>query len=200
MIAVLTGDIINSRGKNTENWLVELKAKLSIYGKTPKDWEIFRGDSFQLLVPKELALESALHIKSAIKQFEDLDVRIGIGVGEIDYESSKITESNGSAFVHSGESFDGLKKQNMLLKSGNVEIDEAINLMLALLLLTANRWTSTVSSLIKLAIEHPDWTQNDLAKYSHKSQGNISETLKRGGFEEIMKVNAYYKSQIHKVC
>ena len=110
MIAVITGDIINSSDKEPKVWLKVLKQVLGKYGETPKDWVIYRGDSFQLSINPEDALVVAIQIKSGIKQIEDLDVRLGIGLGEIDFESSKITESNGSAFVRSGESFEDLKK------------------------------------------------------------------------------------------
>ncbi len=200
MIAVLTGDIVNSKSKNAEVWLQMLKSTLELYGKTPKDWEVFRGDSFQLAVSNEKAILASIHIKSAIKQFEDLDVRIGIGLGKQNYESNQITESNGSAFVRSGESFDTLKRQNMILKSENKKFDESINLMLSLSLLTADRWSPTVAKIIKLSIENPNLKQKEIANKLDKSQSSISEALKRGGFEEMMMMNNYYKNRIAELC
>lgn len=200
MIAILTGDVINSKSEKAKNWLQELKSTLDAYGKTPKDWEIYRGDSFQLMTLKEKAILSALHIKASIKQFDDLDVRIGIGLGEQDYESTQITESNGSAFVRSGDSFDALKKQNMILKSANEKADEALNLMICLSLLMADRWSPTVARIIKLSIENPNLKQKELAAKLNKSQSSISEALKRGGFDEMMMMNNYYKNQISDLC
>jgi ribosome-binding protein aMBF1 (putative translation factor) len=127
-------------------------------------------------------------------------VRLGIGLGEIDFESSKITESNGSAFVRSGESFEDLKKQNIMFKSADQDLDEAINTMLGLSLYISNKWSVTVSEIIKLAIEKPNLKQKELAKQLGKSQSNISEALKRGGFDEIMAMHTYYKKQILKLC
>ncbi len=68
--------------------------------------------------------------------------------------------------------------------------------MLSLSLLTTNNWSSTVSEVIKTAIEHPDKSQKEIAKLLKKSQSSISEALKRGGFEEIMKMNEYYQNNI----
>jgi len=200
MIAVLTGDVVNSKSENAELWLEALKSTLELYGKTPKDWEIYRGDSFQLGVSNEKAILASIHLKSAIKQFEDLDVRIGIGLGKQNYESNQITESNGSAFVRSGKSFDGLKKQNMFLKSDNKKFDDAINVMLSLSLLTADRWSPTVAKIIKLSIENPNLKQKELADKLNKSQSSISEALKRGGFNEMMMMNNYYKNRIAELC
>jgi glutamate/tyrosine decarboxylase-like PLP-dependent enzyme len=134
-----------------------------------------------------------------MKQFENLDVRLGVGVGTINYKSEKVTTSNGLAFIRSGESFEALKKQNIILSSGNEGLDKAINTMLGLALYIADRWTPTVSKIIKMAIEHPDLKQQELADQLDKSQSNISEALKRGGFDEIMMMNTYYKSQISKL-
>ncbi|MGX1022999.1 SatD family protein [Flavobacterium sp. CS20] len=200
MIAVLTGDVVNSKSENAEVWLQVLKSTLEFYGKAPKDWEVFRGDSFQLAISNEKAILASIHLKSAIKQFEDLDVRIGIGLGKQNYESIHITESNGSAFIRSGESFDALKKQNMILKSENKKFDDTINLMLSLSLLTADRWSPTVAKIIKLSIENPNLKQKELADKLNKSQSSISEALKRGGFDEMMMMNNYYKNQIAELC
>jgi len=200
MIAVITGDIINSSDKEPKVWLKVLKQVLGKHGETPKDWVVYRGDSFQLSINPKDALVVAIQIKSAIKQIEDLDVRLGIGLGEIDFESSKITESNGSAFVRSGESFEDLKKQNIMFKSADLDLDEAINTMLGLSLYISNKWSITVSEIIKLAIENPNLKQTELADQLGKSQSNISEALKRGGFDEIMAMNTYYKKQIQKLC
>ena len=54
-VAIITGDIIDSRKVKPETWLPALKMALSTYGKEPKHWEIYRGDSFQLEIPSEKA-------------------------------------------------------------------------------------------------------------------------------------------------
>lgn len=196
MIAVLTGDIINSRQGQTSLWLNQLKSTLNLYGQTPKDWEIFRGDSFQLKTNPENALRIALHIKAVIKQVKPYDVRIAIGLGEQSYNSKTISESNGTAFVNSGEGFESLKKQTLTVVSENKKWDNAINIMINLALLTANNWSNTVAKVISTVIENPEKNQNDIALLLGKSQSTISEALKRGGYEEIMQLNAFYKEQI----
>jgi len=199
MIAVLTGDIINSREGYTLDWLNKLKETLNLYGTSPQQWEIFRGDSFQLITNPKQALLIALHIKAAIKQSKTYDVRIAIGIGNQTHKANKIAESNGSAFVNSGESFEALKKQTLSIQSDDNQINEALNLMLNLALLIANNWSSTVSEVIFTVIKHPEKNQKDIARLLNKSQSTISEALKRGGFEEIMQLNNYYQKQIQKL-
>ena len=199
MIAVITGDIINSRDVEVENWLNSLKKILNYYGKEPKYWEIFRGDSFQLSLAPEQALLAAIHIKATIKQLKSQDVRMAIGIGEEKYTSTKITESNGSAYIMSGDCFESLKKQTLAIKTTDNDLNESINIMLSLSLLTANNWSSTVANVIKTAIENSEKKQETIAKLLHKSQSSISEALKRGGFEEIMTMNNFYKAKITKL-
>ncbi|WP_420552913.1 SatD family protein [Tenacibaculum aiptasiae] len=196
MKAVLTGDIINSRQGTIEDWIHLLKDILNNYGEEPKSWEIFRGDSFQLALDPKKALLAAIHIKSAIKQTKTYDVRIAIGIGEETYSSPKITEANGSAYIHSGECFEGLKKHSLGIKSGNTLLDQTLNTMFKLSLLITDNWSSVVSKVIKVALENPEKNQKDLAKLLDRSQSNISEALKRGGYDELLTMNEFYTQQI----
>lgn len=199
MIAVITGDIINSKESTPKNWLKAIKSILNHYGDTPMHWEIFRGDSFQLEIKPEDALKASILIKATIKQFENIDVRLAIGIGEKTYQSDKITESNGSAFVNSGECFEALKKNTLAIKSPFDAFDTTINIMLELAQLTLNNWSSTSATLIKTTLENPDLNQNQLAEILKKTQGNISQGLKRAGFDEISKLLHYYKTQIQNL-
>ncbi len=198
MKAVLTGDIINSREGAVDDWINKLKETLDYYGLEPKDWEIFRGDSFQLALTPEKALLAAIHLKAAIKQTKLQDVRMAIGIGEEEYSPSKITESNGSAYIRSGECFEALKKQTLGIKTADENLDQELNLMFSLSLLTADHWSATVAEVIKTTIENPKMNQKAIAQLLNKSQSNVSEALKRGGFEEIMYLNDFYKTQIAK--
>lgn len=193
MTSVITGDIINSRKSEPRKWINILKTELSKYGEEPTNWEVYRGDSFQLEVSPMYALRTAILIKAAIKQFKTIDVRMAIGIGEKNYEAEKITESNGSAFIYSGETYETLKKTTLAIKSNNEVFDHQINIMLELALLTMNNWTPTASEIFKTAIENPNKNQKELAKMLNKEQSNISAGLKRAGYDEISKLMCYYK-------
>jgi hypothetical protein len=201
MIAVLTGDIVNSRDLDAKLWLKELKEELKSHGVEWKDWEVYRGDSFQLKIAPEEALSAAVFVKARIKKFKELDVRIAIGIGEIDYLAERVTESNGSAFARSGECFDSLKKSNLAIRSPWKDFDRTINLMLNLAALTMDSWSPVSSEIVLKGLKFPELNQMDLAKsLRKKSQGTISEGLKRGGYEEIDKLLLYYKEEISKKC
>ncbi len=200
MTSIITGDIINSKKSSPKNWLEALKSILNSFGNSPQTWEIYRGDSFQLEVNPEQALQACMLIKATIKQFENIDVRLAIGIGEKTYQSENITESNGSAFVNSGECFENLKKTTLAIKSPFELFDTSINIMLELAQLTINNWSSTSAILVKTTLENPDLNQNQLAEILERTQGNISQGLKRAGFDEISKLLHYYKTQIQTLC
>jgi hypothetical protein len=199
MISILTGDIINSRERAPQQWIPILKKVFKKYGSEPNQWEIFRGDSFQIEIPVEQALEAVFLIKATIKQCKPLDVRIAIGIGKKTYTSKKITESNGNAFERSGECFENLKKQNIAIKSPWKKFDITINLMLRLALLTLNDWKPAYSSIVKTALENPKKTQEQLAQLLGKTQSTVSEGLKRSGYEEMSQLISYYINYIKTI-
>ncbi|MEL1241096.1 transcriptional regulator [Flavobacterium flavipallidum] len=199
MKAVITGDVMGSRKLASTIWLPELKVVLSHYGSEPKDWEIYRGDSFQLLVPAEEALEIALCIKATIKQFKEIDVRMAIGVGVVDYQAEKITESNGEAFINSGECFEDLKKQTLGLKTPWEPMNATFAVVFPFMLIIADNWTSTSAEILKKALENPAFNQSQLAEsLNRKSQSSISSSLKRAAYEELKNMISFYKQQIQK--
>ncbi len=197
--SIITGDIVNSRKKQeTDEWLKELKETLRIFGKEPKDWEIYRGDSFQLEIRKpEKSFSAALLIKSSIKQFRQLDVRIAIGIGEKTYNSPKITESNGSAFANSGECYEKLKTRTMAIKSPWQDVNDHLNMLIDIATLTMDNWATVTASVVKTALLNPGKTQKELAELmKKKSQSTISDSLKRAGFDEVLKMEGFYKNLI----
>lgn len=198
IIGVLTGDIVNSRTKLADEWQPGLIGILRQYGNEPNDWELFRGDSFQIRVAPEKALKAAIHIKAGVKRTTPLDVRIAIGIGMEDHASSKVTSSTGSAFILSGECFDTLKKQTLAIATANDQWDEVGNLLLSLASLTMDNWSPATAEAIQTAIENPQMNQEALAKKMNKSQSSISEALKRGGYDAVMRMEKFFEHQILK--
>lgn len=199
MEAIITGDIVNSRAIEAKVWILKLKECLSLFGNEPGQWEIYRGDSFQLKVEPKKALLAAVLLKAQIKQFKALDIRMAIGIGEVNYEAEKITESNGDAFLRSGECFEQLKKDLLKMKSPDKNFDKTMNVMFSLAGISMNSWTPLSSKIIQLSLKNPNMTQSEMAKLLDKSQSNISIALKRGGFDEIQRLLNYYKEEIQKL-
>jgi hypothetical protein len=204
MISVITGDIINSRQlKNQEQWMIPLKKLFNEQGKTPKVWEIYRGDSFQLEVHKpEEALLLAIRIKASVKCIKNLDVRIGIGIGSKDYTASTISESNGEAFIHSGEKLESLKKekQTLAINTPWQEFDREMNLYIKLALIAMDNWTQSSAEIVKVFLENPQKTQKEIAELlGLKYQSYVSERKTRASYDEIMEMEMLYREKIKKL-
>ncbi|MGA9638255.1 SatD family protein [Flavobacterium sp.] len=201
MVAVITGDIIQSRKSSIEIWMPKLKAILSEYGNSPKDWEIFRGDSFQMITTPEQALYVSMIIKAELKKNDNIDVRVGIGIGEINFRTNKVTESNGSAFVHSGSSFDGLKKQTLAIQTPWKEWNKTFLVMIDLAIVIIEKWSEKTAEVMAVKLKNPSMSQKEIAEVlNKKGQGNISESLKRGGYDELNQLLNYYQETIKKLC
>ena len=199
MVAVLTGDVINSKKNNPKKWLRAIKKELDQIGSSPRFWEIYRGDSFQAVVSNPAdALKTAIKIKAVLKSISDIDVRIAIGLGDMTYNAPKITESNGTAFVHSGEKFEMLRKekQNLAIKSNWPAFDREMNLYLRLALIAMDNWTVNAAEIVNTTLENPGKLQEELGKIVGIKQNAISNRLKRAYYDEIMEVNEMY---VHKL-
>lgn len=198
MIAIITGDIVNSREGKSSEWLESLKLALNRYGKHLKDWEVYRGDSFQLKTTIEKSLEACFYIKACIKEHSSLDVRMAIGIGKTNGSTGKITEEQGEAFYRSGQCFENLKTTNLAVETGNQDQNRVLNLMFELGALTFDTWTSVDAVTLKIALEYPTFTQKEIAKKLNKSASTISFTLQKTGYKEILKLLDYYKHLIVK--
>ncbi len=198
MVSILTGDIIQSRRSKPSVWLRALKKELDKIGPSPKKWEIFRGDSFQLeLAQPEDSFMTAMKIRCLLKA-KSIDVRIAIGVGEKDHAAASILESNGQAFVLSGEKFESLKreKQTLAIKTPWPEFDADMNLILKLASMAMSKWTANSAEAIKIALEKPDLIQEALGKKLGIKQNAVSGRLKRAYFDELTEVDTLFRKKI----
>jgi hypothetical protein len=209
MIAVITGDIIASRKLvNQEKWLLPLKNLLSKWGDSPKDWKLDRGDYFQVEIKKcEDSLLKALEIKALIKSIEPItenkksstiDVRLAIGIGEKTYRGDNISESNGSAFIHSGEKFDVLKKENVTIgiKTQWSGFDEEMNLYLKLAGIFIDKWSVSSAELLQIVLNNPNITQEEIGKQLGIKQNSVSGRWSRANVNEILEVNKMFQKKI----
>ncbi|NGP86817.1 SatD family protein [Fodinibius halophilus] len=199
MKAVITGDIINSRDKSPEEALNSLKSVLQEYGGSPRQWEIYRGDSFQLMTaqPQE-SFCIAIRIKAALKTVKKRDVRMAIGIGDVDYEAETVTESNGEAFVRSGARFEQLEKEkvNLAVQTPWRSFDDEMNLYIRLALIAMDHWSEASAEFMDTQLTYRNLTQKELAKKLGIGQSSVSERKKRANCDEILELEQRYKRRL----
>ena len=198
MLAVITGDIINSENYSSSVWIPLLKKCLSTWGTQPLDWDIYRGDEFQLKIAPAKALKAAIHLKAVIKTVQNLDIRLGIGIGEETYKGQRITESNGSAYQRSGRIFESLKEQKLTLAlaTGTEEQDKVLNLMIRLGLNFMDEWSRVSAEIVAWELEHPNTSQNEIAKHFKIQQSAVSQRQKRARLDLVIDLLYFYEQSL----
>lgn len=203
MVSVITGDIVNSRHLKDPNlWLQPLKKVFEKIGSPERYWEFYRGDSFQIeLQQNNKAFHTAVLIKATVKMIKGLDVRMAIGLGKKTHQGLKVTESNGPAFIYSGEAFEMLRKKkvNLAIKTNNHILDQELNLYFKLALIAMDHWTPNSSEIVKLTIEHPEFSQQEIGALTGVKQNTVSEHLKRAFYSEIIELDQMYQTKIKQL-
>lgn len=198
MICIITGDVKGSRRAKSANWLEGLKKLFLQFGKNPTDWEIYRGDEFQIEIKNtEEALLAAFLIKAHLRKIA-LDARMSIGIGDKTYKAKRISESNGSAFINSGEAFDLMKKNktNLVLQSSNKEFNKEMNLLLRLGLSFMDNWLSQQAEFVVLAIQNSKLSQEEIGEMLKINQAAVSKRRKRANFDLLMEINSAYVEKL----
>ncbi len=201
MTSVITGDIIGSRQQKSDHWVDDLKNILAPFGSTPSKWEVYRGDEFQIEIPNpEDALLAAILVKAHLRAIKS-DARMSIGFGDKTHNAKRISESNGSAFIHSGELFETLKKQKvtLALRTGDNSFDEKLNLMLQLALTFMDSWLVQSAEFVAAAIENPTLSQEELGQKLGINQAAVSRRQKRAQFDLVMNLDRYFRKEIKQI-
>jgi hypothetical protein len=126
---------------------------------------------------------------------------MAIGIGEKGFAATTITESNGEAFVFSGEKIERMKKEknNLALSSRWNDFDREMNLYLRLALIAMDNWSTGAADLIKILIDNPEMTQQKLADKLKITQSAVSGRQKRAYYYEIKDLEALFREKIEKL-
>lgn len=170
--------------------------------------ENFQGDYFQLeLTDPMQALRAAFIIKALVKSIEPTDkvkrsspvnVRMAIGIGGKDYDAKRISESNGPAFVFSGEKFEKLKYEKITLAVNTEwkDFDKDINLYLKLASVFMDRWSVSSGELIKTVLENPGKTQKEIGQLLGIEQNSVSGRWHRANADEIIEMEHVFREKL----
>lgn len=196
--AIITGDIVDSRSKDIKEWMPVLESALA---DCSNKFDIFRGDSFQLMVGLEQSIHALFYIKSRIRSLGHLDARMSLGIGEVDYMDDHIKNSSGEAFVRSGEAFEMLNKDLIQVRSPWEDWDESSNILLSLCAEIANKWTVNMAETVAESLRHPEANQQELAKtLQRKHQSQVSTELTKASWSKINKAITFCTEQLLKRC
>ncbi|MEX0770906.1 MAG: SatD family protein [Balneolaceae bacterium] len=171
LYAVITGDIVDSSKitKEEHSLLLDtLKSAFeditSLYADKKEEaipFDIFRGDSFQGLIPHpESALAASLLIRASLRKNQpessavSWDARTAIGIGTIDYPPKNISEGDGEAYRRSGPLLDKMKThQRLSIITPWKEMNEEMNVQAALMDAVIAKWSPEQAEIVLELLE-----------------------------------------------
>ena len=210
-IGVITGDIVSSHKLEDRSiWLNKLKAIFNDldanFLQLSDQWDIFRGDSFQLRVQQpEQTLKIALLIRAGLKSLEvftknKMNVRIAIGIGSEEFKGDNIREADGTAYQNSGKLLDSIIEKQILLalKSPWKDFDEEMQVSFALAEVLINGW-SYKSAEIAWWMLRGETTQKELSNILKISQPAVHKRIQRVYYDELKMLEWRFRNKIIKL-
>lgn len=207
MKAVITGDIVDSTKLSIERKKLvyaELEGLVQfIQEEFQCKFEIFRGDSIQGICHQpHQALRIALLIAARLKSIKFkssqrkslVDIRLSIGLGQIELISEKVSTSDGPAFRLSGQRLDMMKKEARMLsiKLGDEAYDHKWDMILHLAEQVLDQWSVASAEYISMALL--GLTDKEITSRLHISQPAVALRKKFASAEAIFKMIDYYES------
>jgi len=202
MKAVIVADIVDytllTKGE-ADIIIKEVRAMLNelngIRSNLVRDILIKRGDNiqFELENPKE-ALKVALILKTVVnkivfknenKSSPEADIRIAIGIGNIEAERESVDESSGEAYITSGRTVDKMKKSKRMIavKMKNKEIEAELETEFRLLEVIMSGWLVTSAEVLYLTLLGQDAKQ--IANKFGVTVSAINQRKKTAGWSGI---------------
>lgn len=195
--SVITGDIIDSSSIHLKYRDILLESIYKIADDLsiiePLKIEIFRGDSFQMLVDKpENSMKIAILFRAGLKCCTPVecnklwDARLSIGVGGISYRANSILQSDGEAFQYSGRELDAMGKCRLVVKTNCDDLNEELKVSTSFADDIISSWTKSQSQAIYQSLLY-NIPQKVIAQKLQKSAQNISKLLSAAKIELIRK-------------
>jgi hypothetical protein len=220
--AVITGAFVRSKQLTSEEF-ENAQAAIRQGGarmrelfaaEVPLPLEVFRGDSWQILVTDPArALRIALYLRAFLCAEAGVDTRFAIGVGPVDaIPKNSVGQGRGEAFRLSGAMLDwkvathmrfsvaGLVAENARdpIHIGEETVDEilvrAISATLLILDLIARNWTRAQGRAVCGALL--EWTQEKIAESwpgESITQQAVAQHLSRAGWDGVRETVALYE-------
>ena len=206
--SIITADIVNYTkiAQNLEGNLIDdftkWTKKMSVFSEVK--YEIFRGDSFQCIIPNLnqtliVCLLNRTYFLRLSKNQNGLDLRQSIGLGEVNSLKKTLSRSDGDAFRYSGRSFDEMDKKGnrIVFKSSFPEIDAELNTSFTLLEAIIQGWTSTQAEVFFYKLQGKK--EKEIAEQLNISQPAVNRHLKAVSWSAIEKLLNRFEELITKI-
>ena len=161
----------------------------------------YRGDAFQIRVDAKNSLRVALLIKTWTRsravnktnnEIKIYDVRMAIGLGEVDFEKDSLAQSDGEAFHLSGRSLDALKnsKYNFIIAT-NDQYKEALRIESMMLNAIIDKTTSSQNRVLYYKLLR--YTEERIADELKITQSAVNQHSNAGNWDVILNYVEYFE-------
>lgn len=196
-IAVLLGDVVQSRRQAPDRWLPVLKQVLGTVGSSPQAWETSRGDSFQVRIAQPEKAIGLICILRAGLRTVGVDARIGLGIGEEAYKAPRVGEANGMAYILAAEAFDRLGKGQLYCRTPLPKQEKLLNGLLMGIDMVIEGWSAKEAVYAQHVLLHPQLTQKEVALQLNYSPSTISGYHSRTHIELVLRYQQLFNDLIN---
>ena len=204
---VITGDLVKSTNIAAE-WRPSIMDALNACAAdfaavTPVRIEMYRGDSFQVIVDSaEFTLAVAIALRAKLKAITPADssawdARVSIGIGTISFESDNILTSDGEAFRLSGRAFDTIGKRRLSISTAWKEMNDALELNTRFADEFISSWTAKQAKVVYHSILFLK-TQKDMAEDLGMTRQNFNFHWGTSKAQLILDYIDYFKTLFAK--
>ena len=202
--AVLTGDIVNCTllEPSQEKKLLKLLQHILSDHKQ----EFFRGDSFQAYIKESSqALKIALQCRTAAIGLQPdqspavSDVRISIGIGQVESPVRTLATAKGEAFLLSGRALDAMDKTEgrLIIIIENKLTNYAFSVMSDYINSIYKQMTPKQAEVIFELLK--GYSQQHVAEKLNRSKSTISQHVTAGRWDEIENILKKYQEIVQLI-
>ena len=210
LYAVITGDIVNSSKLPSEQrqrlhriMKEGSKALLKAFkDSVPLDVDIFRGDSWQLLVADpSKSLRIGLFYRAYLRAWmrtSRLDTRMAIAIGTVDFvPDDRVSGGDGQAYQYSGSSLEEMTKaSNMCFRFPERKAEEFLDLLVHLLDVLATNWSDKQALAITGALQGLKQEKIGSLWKPSITQQSVNRHLQRAGWFAVEKAIGFFEKQL----
>ncbi|MBU2976908.1 hypothetical protein [Alteromonas sp. C1M14] len=206
MLAVITGDLVNSTKLSTEQYqytISTLTGYLETIGTTTLcDFALYRGDGYQIVFtdPTYAAahlLQLKLFLNSQLDGLQ-VDCTQSLAYGEGTHTKGNPGISSGDVFIRSGRRLEDVKSGEFTFSMPNDDSQEGVDIMCHQLSYIINRLSKKQCKLVYqyLVLDFP--LHQVLADNEGTTRQNISERLRAAGADLLKPFIHYINQRINK--
>tara|TARA_R110000737_G_scaffold61057_2_gene88006 strand:- start:7393 stop:8031 length:639 start_codon:yes stop_codon:yes gene_type:complete len=190
MIAVLTGDLVNSTKMSNVTYAEVINSLKGLLQEVNEKYqaigEIYRGDEFQIQYPDPInALKSTLLIKLALhlSKFSPKPIQctLSLAYGAYDIYDKKPNTSSGPVFIASGRALAKAQRGELSIRFQQKSYSDDIQLLNQFLNHLLNRLTKTQAALLYQYIASDFAEHKKIAEITGTTRQNISNRLSNIG-------------------